>query len=550
MSSKRKRERDAELGCPKHLAARLNDTDLAQEFTRTGAGSKFVYSESKRWFAFDGCRWVEDSQATRLLHLELVNRFARLFDERAKVAVQELHDMERDHDADAVESAWKRTRKRLHRDGAFYKPEPGQPLDERIGQLISEEHATRDVVNRLRTPSKRECIVRELALWLHKRVADFEDKLDMQPHLLGFDNGVVDLRPTKDGHQHIFRPGLPDDMVSRSVGYDYRAQLPDGDASLGCVDAFWNDTFLDPETREHMQHVSAECLWGANVRQKFVMCVGAAGADGKSVFNSCQTAALGEYACVLPAGALTRPLPPPGQPNPMVVALRGKRYVSQMEMPDKRSLQSDTVKVLTGGDSVTARLPHAATAITFTSQAHLFTFGNKSSAFGSIDGGVKRRLEVVHFETRFVDGEPSPSAPNERRAFREEEMPVPRTEWRMAWMQRLLEYLRRGGLRFDTPLRVRNSAIAVLGFDVTDWPDAWSGEHELADVYAAYRECAAALGSRPAHATQSDFLNALVAAFPGTETGRPSTGSKCKSRKRAARPQIVCIPGGPRNPKR
>ena len=49
----------------------------------------------------------------------------------------------------------------------------------------------------------------------YKTDISFIEKLDSNNNLMGFNNGIYDLRTLK------FRDGTPEDMITISVGYDY-----------------------------------------------------------------------------------------------------------------------------------------------------------------------------------------------------------------------------------------------------------------------------------------------------------------------------------------
>jgi hypothetical protein len=61
----------------------------------------------------------------------------------------------------------------------------------------------------------------------------FEEKLDSNRDLIGFDNGVYDLVSGE------FREGCPDDYVSLSVGYDYEEYSEDHPSINGILE-FYN----------------------------------------------------------------------------------------------------------------------------------------------------------------------------------------------------------------------------------------------------------------------------------------------------------------------
>lgn len=95
----------------------------------------------------------------------------------------------------------------------------------------------------------------------------FEENLDSNPYLLGFNNGVYDLR------SGCFRDGTPDDLVSFTTGYDYI----DFEGTEPVFDEI-NDYFLkvqrDEKMREYVLRLISSFLDGTNREQKFVIWTG------------------------------------------------------------------------------------------------------------------------------------------------------------------------------------------------------------------------------------------------------------------------------------
>ena len=70
-----------------------------------------------------------------------------------------------------------------------------------------------DIISRLKSITFKKKIIEEAAsLFLD---SEFESKLDSNPQLLGFENGVYDLE------KNIFRPGRPDDYITMSTKNNY-----------------------------------------------------------------------------------------------------------------------------------------------------------------------------------------------------------------------------------------------------------------------------------------------------------------------------------------
>ena len=88
----------------------------------------------------------------------------------------------------------------------------------------------------------------------------FEDVLDSRPHLLGFENGVYDLR------MHEFRDGLPDDYITYSTGRHY---IPFNAKSEEAqeIEKFMSQVFTNPVVFKYIKDMFA-CVLDGSVRQE------------------------------------------------------------------------------------------------------------------------------------------------------------------------------------------------------------------------------------------------------------------------------------------
>ena len=102
-----------------------------------------------------------------------------------------------------------------------------------------------------------------------KRFIDpyFESKLNENRDLIGFENGVYDL---KNG---LFRDGLPDDYITMSTGYDY-TEFKDNDPSMEFVNKYLSQVQRDPNLREYLMNLCSSYLDGHTFQQKFIIWTG------------------------------------------------------------------------------------------------------------------------------------------------------------------------------------------------------------------------------------------------------------------------------------
>lgn len=98
-------------------------------------------------------------------------------------------------------------------------------------------------------------------------IKDFEEKLDSDRNLIGFENGVYDLK------NRIFREGLPEDYITFSTGYDYKEYSLDHEYVIG-LRKFFEKVQTEKELREYVLDLLASHLEG-NVRSnRFIIWTG------------------------------------------------------------------------------------------------------------------------------------------------------------------------------------------------------------------------------------------------------------------------------------
>jgi phage/plasmid-associated DNA primase len=97
--------------------------------------------------------------------------------------------------------------------------------------------------------------------------AKFEEKLDDNPDLLGFDNGIYDLE------HGCFRAGSPDDNITLSVGYDYVNYKKD-DPEIKEVKDFFKTVQREEEMRNYILNLVSSYMDGHNKQQKFILWTG------------------------------------------------------------------------------------------------------------------------------------------------------------------------------------------------------------------------------------------------------------------------------------
>jgi P4 family phage/plasmid primase-like protien len=285
-------------------------------------------------------------------------------------------------------------------------------------------------------------------------VKDFAQKLNANQYLMGFKNGVVDLRaPVTDQDGNIsytvmFRDARPEDYITFLAGrYEtkgcgpidyipYDLSDPEQARIHEEIDNFMAKLFPRPELRDYMWRKLASCLEGANKEQTFDTWIGVGG-NGKSKLVDLMSMAFGDYASSLQSTAMTRKRPDSGAANPDIMAIRNKRFIYMSEPDDREPLNTSRMKQFTGEDDVEARgLFEDQTRFKITGK--IFMLCNAFPAINTMDRGTWRRVRAVPFESKFVD--PSQEDVNVAANIypRDNQLDARMAEWRMYFMSRLI----------------------------------------------------------------------------------------------------------------
>ena len=238
---------------------------------------------------------------------------------------------------------------------------------------------------------------------------DFLEKLDANPYLLHFTNGIFDF---KEGR---FRKGKPEDYISLSTKQPYitfNKKNKKHNIYQKEINNFFEKLFTDEELRRYMWEHLSSALIGTNENETFNIYNGV-GRNGKSKLVDLMTKVLGELKGVVPITILTRKRGESGKASPELARLRGIRYAVMQEPSKNDKINEGIMKELTGGDTIQARaLFHD--PIEFKPQFKLVVCTNNLFDIESNDEGTWRRIRVCEFLSKFTS---NPSTNVEDREF-------------------------------------------------------------------------------------------------------------------------------------
>lgn len=217
------------------------------------------------------------------------------------------------------------------------------------------------------------------------------EELDKHKHLLGVQNGVVDLR-TGD----LSKPD-PALRITRVCACDYK---PNAKAPLfrqTVLDVFSDDA----EMADFFQRIMGYAALGDPTEDVMVIAHGN-GSNGKSTVLNTVRKAFGTYAKAADASTFVGDgKGSSGGPREDLVRLQGARFVYVTEPDENGELREGSVKAMTGGDSLPARAVFARSTVEIEPTWVVVMPTNHKPVIKGSDYGIWRRLVLIPFLRNF-----------------------------------------------------------------------------------------------------------------------------------------------------
>ncbi|MBW9248987.1 MAG: hypothetical protein GJU72_07940 [Acidithiobacillus ferriphilus] len=321
------------------------DIALAERFAMAQRGKLMWIPEMACWLKWSSTSWSactcgEEIQAAKLVLFQLVDE------------AKELMAADREHG------------------GAAMKAALAAQKDARI----------RAMLNLAKTEPGMSCSVTEL---------------DADAHLLGVENGVVDLRSGQ------LLAARPEHLISRQCAASYRP-----DAQCPAWLQFLDDIFEgDADLIGSVQRLLGYTVTGSNTEEILVIAYGS-GANGKSVFHLTTSSILRDYATDAPSDLLVMK-PNGGGATPELAMLAGRRMLGLNELASGARLDAQKLKWVAGRERIVARNLYSG----FFSFVPTFTGWlrtNHRPVVTDADHGVWRRLVLIPFLRTFAESERDP----------------------------------------------------------------------------------------------------------------------------------------------
>ena len=235
---------------------------------------------------------------------------------------------------------------------------------------------------------------------------DLLDLMDSDPYLLGCNNGVLDLRAP-----NLFRSSRPEDMVSKTIGYDWVEQ-PDHKLEAE-VEEMMRQIYPVTAERAMFQLYGGYCLLGHHPEKKLLLLTDARGGwNAKSTVVGALAAALGNDYSLKGSNAFLYKADLNSETanshSAGLLAHRGKRMGYWEELDDKRRLDTQLIKDYNGAcPTATGRGVHAKSVEPFEWITKMVLCFNEHGMpdFDFTDEAVVSRLLVLSHRSRFCESD-------------------------------------------------------------------------------------------------------------------------------------------------
>jgi putative DNA primase/helicase len=317
------------------------------------------------------------------------------------------------------------------------------------------------------------------------------ERWDRDPFLLGTPGGTVDL------HTGALRDAEPADAISKLT-----AVAPAAEPDCPRFMAFLNEaTGGDDALIRFLQQFCGYCLTGST-REHALLFIHGAGGNGKGVFLNVVSWIMGDYA--LTAAMDMFVASNQDKHTTDVAMLHCARLVTASETAKNRTWNENLIKLITGGDRLTARFMRQ-NNFSFTPTFKLLVLGNHKPKLQSVNEAMRRRFNIVPFNH-------TPAAPDTEldKKLRAEAQGI------LRWMiDGCLDWQEANGLARPQSVNAANAeyfaAQDIFGQWLEDECDVEPGNKwkiaRSADLFKAWSDYARRAGESPG--TQTGFAEEL-----------------------------------------
>jgi len=384
---------------------------------------KCISTKQNTWYKFVGNQWTVDEGANLLCNFlvhDLYNDIQTLYlmaEEDIGSIQREIKELERQHSRDSArnnmfspdtdELGANTLSRRFASENGLTEPRSIEDIlhekKEKAHTLKIKEEEAKSMFKQagnamlyLEKKPNRATLISDLSNEFFD--PEFYKNLDTNRMVFLCNNGVLDLETCQ------FRKGLPKDISTLNCDYNYPYDTENEEAQhiFAEIEEFMDKIFPDLEVQNYVMNLYAEKLSGIVRREEFFIHTGS-GKNGKSIFSFLLKQVFGQYFQMTDPTLFSQIRDDPDKPAPTIANIRGKRVIMSSEPKAEKGLQCDTIKRLTGGDPITGRHLNK-DPITFYPMCMWNMQCNDIPDMDSTDHGTWRRIHVINYPSRFVDG--------------------------------------------------------------------------------------------------------------------------------------------------
>lgn len=284
----------------------------------------------------------------------------------------------------------------------YYNQKVALSSDEGEKELLNKKSASAmKIAFQLKNTGYKESIMKECkCLFVDEK---FEELLDSKPYLLGFENGVYDLK------LHIFREGMPEDFISFETHKYYMPYDETCEEAIEIND-FFAKLFVSEALKNYVLDILACAIDGSIIQEKFYIFIGE-GSNGKSRLLDLIQKSIGDYYSTLPISLLTQKRASSNSAQSELERTKGRRFAVLSEPSEEDKLNIGLMKELSGNDRILVRGLFKE-PIEFKPQFKMILACNHLPEITATDHGSWRRIRIINFLSKFCEN-PNPEKKNE-----------------------------------------------------------------------------------------------------------------------------------------
>jgi P4 family phage/plasmid primase-like protien len=257
------------------------------------------------------------------------------------------------------------------------------------------------VILNLKNKTYKDRIISEASYLFYKK--NFIRLLNQNPYLIGFNNGTFDLKTS------TFRDGQPEDLISKTTGYDYET-FDEDNKIVKDIEAFYEKIQPADDVNLLLKCYAASLFEAGNKDQKIALMIGV-GSNGKGTWFDLIDGTLGEYYATIASTVFTQKRGSSSNATPELANKFDTRALGFQEIDSDDKFHMGLLKSMTGQDKMEVR-PLYGEPFSYVPQYKIFAAMNVEPPIESDDNGTWRRILKIDFPTIFKS---NPKKPNERK---------------------------------------------------------------------------------------------------------------------------------------